>query len=182
MTETVNVKNIGLRGVIVADTKISFIDGEKGILVYRGYRIEELAQKSTFPEVAYLLLHGSLPNKTELTTFNKDLQRESEIPEFIHDSFKHYPTNANPMDVLQASVPLLAITDPESSDDSRDANVRKAVRLIARLPRLVAAWHRIRKGLEPLPSDNSLSHSANFLWQLNGTKPSEEMAKYSILV
>ena len=80
------------------------------------------------------------------------------------------------MDVLQAGVPLLAMADPELYDDSRKANIRKAVRLIARLPRLVAAWHRIRQGLEPLPSDNSLSHSANFLWQLHGTKPSEEMA------
>ncbi len=80
------------------------------------------------------------------------------------------------MDVLQAGVPLLAMIDPELSDDSREANVRKSVRLIARLPALVAAWHRIRQGLEPLPSDNALSHCANFLWQLHGTKPSDEMA------
>ncbi len=176
MTETVNVKNIGLRGVIVADTKVSFIDGEKGVLVYRGYRIEDLAQNSTFPEVSYLLLYGFLPDKNELADFNKELQIESELPEFIYKSLKHYPADANPMDVLQAGVPLLAMADPELYDDSRKANVRKAVRLIARLPRLVAAWHRIRQGLEPLPSDNSLSHSANFLWQLHGTKPSEEMA------
>lgn len=175
MMETVNVKNIGLRGVTVADTKVSFIDGKEGVLVYRGYRIEDLARSATFPEVAYLLLHEVLPDIKQLADFNEQLQKESEIPAYLYESFKHYPVDAKPMDVLQAGVPLLAIVDPELSDDTREANVRKAVRLIARLPVLVAAWHRIRQGFEPLPADNSLSHAANFLWQLHGVKPSEKM-------
>ena len=177
MTETINVKNIGLRGVIVADTRVSFIDGDKGVLVYRGYRIEDLAENTTFPETAFLLLHGTLPNTGQLGEFEDQLQEaRSTLPTYIYDPFKQFPASANPMDVLQAGIPLLAMGDPELADDSREANIRKAIRLIARLPVLIAAWHRIRQGLEPLSSDNSLSHAANFLWQLQGEKPSEEMA------
>jgi citrate synthase len=178
MTETGNVKNIGLRGVIVADTKVSFIDGEKGVLVYRGYRIEDLAKNATFPETAYLLLYGTLPNSRQLDEFENQLQEaRSTLPAYIIESFKQIPVNANPMDVLQAGIPLLSMGDSELADDTREANVRKAVRLIARLPVMVSAWHRIRQGLEPLPADNSLSHAANFLWQLHGEKPSEKMAR-----
>ena len=178
MTETINVKNIGLRGVIVADTRVSFIDGDKGILVYRGYRIEDLAEKTTYPETAYLLLHGALPTSGQLADFEQQLREaRSTIPSYVFDSFRQFPVGANPMDVLQAGIPLLAMGDSELADDSREANVRKAIRLIARLPVLVAAWHRIRQGLESLPADNSLSHAANFLWQLHGEKPSEKMAR-----
>ena len=178
MTEKINVKNIGLRGVIVADTRVSFIDGDRGILVYRGYRIEDLAEKATYPETAYLLLHGALPTSGQLADFEKQLQEaRSTIPSYVYDSFRQFPVEANPMDVLQAGIPLLAMGDSELADDSREANVRKAIRLIARLPVLVAAWHRIRQGLEPLPADDSLSHAANFLWQLHGEKPSEKMAR-----
>lgn len=176
MKESVNVKNIGLRGVTVADTKVSFIDGNEGILVYRGYRIEDLAQNASFPEVAYLLLHETLPDVDQLADFNKQLQEASEIPAYLYGAFKNYPVAAKPMDVLQSGVPLLAMIDPELSDDTKEANLRKAVRLIARLPMLVAGWHRIRQGLEPLPADPSLSHAANFLWQLHGTKPSKKTA------
>ncbi len=176
MTKSVNVKNTGLRGVTVADTKVSFIDGKEGALVYRGYRIEDLVQNATFPEVAYLLLHGTLPNIDQLTDFNRKLQEASEIPAYLYESFENYPVDANPMDVLQSGVPLLAMIDPELSDDTKEANIRKAIRLIARLPMLVTGWHRIRQGLEPLSADNSLSHAGNFLWQLNGIKPSEKTA------
>ncbi len=176
MTETVNVKNIGLRGVTVADTKVSFIDGSKGVLAYRGYLIEDLARNATFPEVAFLLLHGGLPNGEQLDDFERQLQEAGELPAYLYESLTHYPVDAGPMDVLQAGVPLLAMADPELRDDTREANVRKAVRLVARIPMLVAAWHRIRQGLEPLPVDTSLSHAANFLWQLQGAKPSAEMA------
>ena len=129
MMETVNVKNIGLRGVTVADTKVSFIDGKEGVLVYRGYRIEDLAKNSTFPEVAYLLLHEALPDINQLADFNKQLQEASDVPAYLFEAFKHYPDDANPMDVLQSGVPILAMADPELSDDTREANVRKAVRL-----------------------------------------------------
>ncbi len=177
MAQSVNVKNVGLRGVTVADTKISFIDGEKGILLYRGYRIEQLAQDSSFMEVAYLILNGRLPNKSELMEFDALVKDERPLPDYVYEILNTYPKNATPMDVLQSAVTSLAMSDPDLLEETRDANIRMAIRLIARIPVLAAAWHRIRKGLEPLPSDKGLSHAANFLWQLHGKKPEEEMAR-----
>ena len=177
MAQSVNVKNVGLRGVTVADTKISFIDGEKGILLYRGYRIEQLARDSSFMEVAYLILNGRLPNKSELMEFDALVKDERDLPGYVYEILNTYPKNATPMDVLQSAVTSLAMSDPDLLEETRDANIRMAIRLIARIPVLAAAWHRIRKGLEPLPSDEGLSHAANFLWQLHGEKPDEEMAR-----
>jgi citrate synthase len=177
MTVSASVKNIGLRGVIVADTKVSFIDGDQGVLMYRGYRIEDLAKRATYPEIAYLLLYKKLPSRSELEEFTSHLFTESSLPEFIPGAMANFPKDATPMDVLQAAVPLLAMADPELEDDSREANLRKAVRLIARLPLLVTTWHRIRQGLELLPGDPSLSHAANFLWQLQGVKPLASLAE-----
>jgi citrate synthase len=175
--ETVRVKNTGLRGVTVADTKISYIDGENGVLIYRGYRIEELAERSNFMETAFLLLNGHLPTKSELEGFEARVVQARELPGFILESMEKFPKETDPMDVLQASIPMLAMADPEISDDSREANVRKAVRLIARTPAAVAAWNRIRNGRKPLAPDNTLSHAANFLWQLSGEKPEAEIAR-----
>jgi citrate synthase len=177
MAEVVNVKNTGLRGVTVADTKVSFIDGDKGILIYRGYRIEDLAEKSSFMEVAYLILNGTLPDKKELAEFENRVKEARQVPEFIYESFNKLPEDANPMDVLQASVPLLATVDPDLTGDTRESNANMAIRLISRLPIVVAAWHRARQGLEPLSSDDNLSHAANFLWLLHGKMPDEEMAR-----
>ncbi len=177
MAESVRVKNIGLRGVTVADTKISFIDGGEGVLIYRGYRIEELAERSSFVETAYLLLNGALPDRKQIEAFNGGIMAARRIPDFIYESMRRWPRQAQPMDVLQAVVPLLAMADAEISDETRDANVEKAVRLISRIPVLIAAWHRIRSGQDPLPPDNSLSHAGNFLWQLKGVKPDEELAR-----
>ncbi len=176
MAETVRVKNIGLRGVTVADTKISFIDGEQGVLIYRGYRIEELAERSSFVETAYLLLNGALPNRKQLEAFSGRIMAARQIPDFIYESMRRWPKQAQPMDVLQAAVPLLAVSDPEISDETREGNIEKAVRLISRIPVLIAAWHRMRNNLEPLPPDNNLSHVGNFLWQLKGVRPDEELA------
>lgn len=176
MTEVVKVKNTGLRGVTVADTKVSFIDGDKGVLIYRGYRIEELAEKSSFLETAYLILNGNLPDIEQLKIFTAQVHESRELPPYTLECLKQFPRTAAPMDVLQAGVPILAIEDPDIQEDTRESNVRMAIRLISRLPALVAAWHRIRQGLEPLPPDNSLSHAAHFLYQLQGEKPDEETA------
>lgn len=177
MKEAVSVKNIGLRGVTVADTKISFIDGQKGILIYRGFRIEDMADHSTFPETAYLLLNGDLPDAPELVEFERELKAAGKLPDYVIKILKQLPADSDPMDVLQASVGVLATADPDISDDGREANVRKAVRLIARLPMVTAAWNRIRNGLEPLPQDDDLGHAANFLWQLTGEKPDSQTAR-----
>jgi citrate synthase len=176
MPETVAVKNIGLRGVVVADTAVSFIDGQEGILIYRGYRIEELAESSSFMETAYLLLNGRLPTKQELDEFELMVKRARDIPDWLIQALRKLPKKADPMDVLQGSVPFLAMDDPDLHEQSREANVRMAARLIARMPAVTAAWHRIRQDKEPLPPDPNLSHAANFLWQVFGNKPDEEMA------
>ena len=177
MAQEVRVKNIGLRGVTVADTKVSYIDGDNGILMYRGYRIEDLARDTTFAEIAYLLLYGNLPGKQELAQFEQKLVESRKVPDFIFESFKKWPKEADPMDVLQAAVPMMAMVDPDLHDESREANIRMAIRLIARLPMVVAAWHRIRHGREVLPSDDSLPHAANFLYQLHGVKPDDEVSR-----
>lgn len=176
MAEIVNVKNIGLRGVTVADTKVSYVNGEKGVLIYRGYRVEELAERSSFMEVAYLILNGSLPDREELKSYESQVMDARQVPEYLYDCLRRYPPSAKPMDVLQSAIPLLAMSDPDLLEETREANVRMAIRLISQLPMLVSAWHRIRQGLEPLPPDNSLSHAANFLWQLHGEKPDDEIA------
>ncbi len=175
--EPSSVKNTGLRGVTVADTKISNVDGTNGILIYRGYRIEELAERSTFEETAYLLLHDDLPDENALREFKRKLAEAREVPAYIFDSLKRLPTTALPMDVLQASVALLAAVDPDLQSETREANIAKALRLIARVPAVVAGWDRIRKGLQPIAPDNALSHAGNFLWQLTGAKPDAETAR-----
>ncbi len=177
MSEVVTVKNTGLRGVTVADTKVSFIDGVKGVLIYRGYRIEELAERSTFMETAFLVLNGELPSRAQLDAFESDVRGSRDLPDHIYACLQEFPKDADPMDMLQAAVPMLAMADPDTGSEDRDANVRMAKRLIARMPATVAAWQRIRNGKKPLPPDPSLSHAANFLWQINGTKPDEETAK-----
>jgi citrate synthase len=177
MPEALNVKNTGLRGVAVADTKISNTDGENGILIYRGYRIEDLARNSTFEETAYLLLHDALPNEEQLGDFRRRLTETSELPSFVFNSLRRLPKSTLPMDVLQASVPVLAAADPELQSETREANISKAIKLIARIPMIVAGWDRLRNGHEPLPADESLSHAGNFLWRLRGTYPDAEMAR-----
>ncbi len=176
MEQAVSVKNTGLRGVAVADTKISFIDGHQGVLIYRGFRIEELAERSSFMETAYLLLNGTLPDKDELAAFTRAVTLAREVPEYLYSTLRNLPKSADPMDVLQGMVPLLAMADPDLAGATREANASMAVRLIARLPVLTAAWNRIRNNLEPLPSDPELPHAANFLWQLTGQKPDQETA------
>jgi citrate synthase len=170
-------KNIGLRGVKVADTKISDVDGENGILIYRGYRIEELARNSTFEETAYLLLYDALPTAEQLKEFSKRLTEARHLSGFVVESMKQLPRESQPMDVLQAAIPLLAMADPELARETRQSNLSKALRLIARVADVVAAWQRIRQGLAPLPPDETLSHAGNFLWLMSGIKPDPEMAK-----
>jgi citrate synthase len=171
------LKNIGLRGVTVADTKISHVDGENGILIYRGYRIEELAQRSTFEETAYLLHHDELPTEDELQKFRKSLVDSRPVPEFVFDALRKLPKQSHPMDVLQAAIPILATADPDLDDETRPANIAKATRLISRVPVIVAGWQRIREGKDLVPSDGALSHAANFLWQLTGGQPDPEIAR-----
>jgi citrate synthase len=170
-------KDIGLRGILVADTNISLIDGDKGELSYRGYDIHDLAAHSTAEEVTYLLLHGKLPTPPELEKFLRMLALEHSLPKGLVTVLEKLPKTALPMDTLQASVALLASFDHELSNDSKEANVKRATRLIAKIPTLVAAWDRIRKNLPLVEPNPKLGRAANFLYMLSGTAPDEETAK-----
>lgn len=169
-------KNTGLKGVVLAETQSSYIDGEKGILLYRGYRIEDLATKSTFEEVAYLLLYGHLPTRTELEEFDAALRVSRQIPDEVVQVIRLIK-HAHPMDVLRTGVSALAAFDPEVNDNSEAATLRKGIRLTAQVPTIVAYHHRIRQGLEPVPPNPNLGHAANFLWMLFGEEPHPEDAR-----
>jgi citrate synthase len=177
MAEEVRIKNTGLRGVTVADSKISFIDGEKGVLIYRGFRIEALADRSGYLETAYLLINGTLPTQAQLEHFRSEVAKARQVPGFIFKNMERWPKDAAPMDVLQAAVPLLAMADPNPGARGRDEVVGRAMGLIARLPTLAAGWHRIRQGLAPLAPKDDLDHAGNFLYMLTGEEPDPEIAK-----
>ena len=170
-------KDTGLRGVLVADTYISLIDGVKGELSYRGFDIHDLAAYASGEEVAYLLLHGNLPSPTQLEEFHKKLALERTLPRSVVGFLEKLPKTALPMDVLQSSVALLACFDPELSDDSKEASLRRATRLIAKIPTLVATWDRIRKNQPIIEPNPALSRAANFLYMLTGNVPDQETAK-----
>jgi len=169
-------KNIGLRGIEVADTKISNIDGEKGKLIYRGFDILDLTKNSTFEETAYLLLYDKLPTKPELNEFNSRLVEARYIPKQMQKNMSNWRKDADPMDMLQAFVSALAgYYDEEFS--SKEASYEKAINLLAKVPTIIASWQRIRNGLDIVDPDSSLSHAANFLYMMSGVKPDPEVEK-----
>ncbi|MCE2505825.1 MAG: citrate (Si)-synthase [Nitrosopumilaceae archaeon] len=169
-------KNIGLRGIEVADTKISNIDGEKGKLIYRGFDILDLTKNSTFEETAYLLLYDNLPTKAQLDEFNSKLVEARYIPKQMQKNMGNWRKDADPMDMLQAFVSALAgYYDEEFSN--KEASYDKAINLIAKVPTIIASWQRIRNGLPIVDPDASLSHAANFLYMMSGEKPDPEVEK-----
>ena len=178
MEECTPTVNTGLRGVTVASTKISHVDGAAGKLIYRGYLVKDLAESTSYEEVAHLLLYEHLPNAEELKTFKDFLTQNRALPESIIDILKCCARNANPMDILQGIVSLMASDDPDLDDRNRAASIRKASRLIAKFPTIMAAWDRIRNDKAPVAPDPELSHAANFLYMLNGEKPDEELARF----
>jgi citrate synthase len=167
----------GLEGVIAGTSSICFIDGVKGRLVYRGYDADDLAQHSTFEEVAYLLWHASLPTRAELGAMRADLRAAGALPAGVLDLLKKIPAGAQPMAMLRTMVSVLAHFDPDAADNSRQANLRKAVRLTAQIPALVAAFHRLRAGQTPLRPRDDLDHAGNYLYLLHGTAPDPEVAR-----
>ena len=170
----VETKNIGLRGVVVADSTISKVDGERGVLIYRGYDIGSLAAEGTYEEVSYLLLKNKLPDPEKLSLFRDELSGWRSLPPPLIDMLKTFPRKAKPMDVLQASVPMLAAHDPDLEDGTRDACCRQAQRLIARLPLVVAAWERLRHGREAVEPGPELGVAASFLTAMTGERPDPE--------
>jgi citrate synthase len=163
----------GLEGIVAANSGICYIDGDAGVLAYRGIDIHELAENSTFEETTYLLWNGILPNEFALRGFQQQLALARVLDQRILDMLKSFPTSATPMEVLRTTVSALSFYDADEKDNSHDANVRKAFNLTAQIAMIVAVYDRIRKGKEIIPPDRTLSHAANFLWMLNGVKPSE---------
>ena len=173
---SVDTKNTGLRGIPVADTRISNINGKLGKLIYRGYDIEDLAKKSTFEETAYLLLHDHLPTKAHYTKFILNLNDSRVIPKQMQTNMCNWRKDADPMDMLQAFVAALAgYYDEEFSN--KEASYERAVNIIAKVPTIVASWQRIRNGLDVIAPDPKLGHAANFLYMLTGKKPDESSAR-----
>src|SRR5579864_2226629 len=163
----------GLEGIVAANSGICWIDGEAGVLAYRGIDIHELAEKSSFEETTYLLWNGMLPNQLALREFSTQLALARSLDKRIVELMRSFPPSATPMEVLRTSVSALSFYDADEKDNSHDANVRKAYNLTAQIAMIVAIYDRMRKGKEIVPPDRSLSHAANFLWMLNGVKPSE---------
>jgi 2-methylcitrate synthase len=178
MTETAEAIKIhrGLRGVYFDRSPCTFIDGKAGELLYRGYSIHDLAENSTFEETAWLLLYGDLPTAQQLAEFDATLKAARKLPAPVLDIMRAIK-DAHPMDVLRTAVSALAAFDPETADNSRDATLRKAVRLTSQVPMIVAAHSRIRDGKEPVPADETLTHAENLLWMLRGEKPSRDASQ-----
>ena len=178
MTETAEAIKIqrGLKGVYFDRSPCTFIDGKAGELRYRGYSIHDLAEHSSFEETAWLLLNGELPNKQQLAGFDADLKAARKLPASVLDIIRAIKS-AHPMDALRTGASALSAFDPETADNSREATLRKAVRLTSQIPMVVAAHSRIRADQDPVPADQAFSHSANLLWMLTGKKPSTDAAQ-----
>lgn len=163
----------GLEGVVAATTGLSRVDGEKGVLWYAGYNIHDLAERSSFEETAYLLWHKRLPTRAQLDEFRKALATGRDLPAEALDGIGKAPENAHPLDALRTAVSTLAFFDREVEERTPEATLRKAQRLTAKLPTVVAAFHRVRSGAEPIPPDPTLGHAANFLHMLTGELPDD---------
>ena len=167
----------GLRGVVAAASSIGDVNGEKGELIYQGVNIHDLATKSTFEEVVFLLWNGRLPKKAELEELRKNLansyELQWEIMELIKGIYARVPATAEPMDALRTVISAMAMFDPESRDLSREASIRVATRLTARFPTIVAAMDRARNNLDPVSPKPDLNIATNFLYMLKGEMPDE---------
>ena len=178
MPEDKPIINTGLRGVTIASTKISHVDGAAGKLIYRGYLVRDLAAKVSFEEVAHLLLFEKLPDNDELKAFKARLAAERDVPAGLITTLQNSPKDALPMDVLQSAVGLLAQYDADVKNNSKEASQRMAIRLIAKFPTIVAYWDRIRNQKDIIEPDPTLDHAANFLYMLTGNVPDKELEHF----
>lgn len=171
------VASKGLEGIVAAHSGICWIDGDAGVLAYRGIDIHELASKSNFEETSYLLWFGKLPTQAALKEFRKNLADARNLDPAFMKLLAEMPKTATPMEVLRTAVSALSFFDKDEKDNLHDANVRKSFRLTSQIAMIVAIYDRLRKGKPVVEADPSLSHAANFLWMLNGEKPSETAEK-----
>lgn len=163
----------GLKDVYIDTSEASFVDGQVGKLLYRGYNIHDLAEKSTFEEVIYLLLYAALPKKDELANLDAVLRSSRDIPDEVIQVLR-LVKDSHPMDALRTGISALAGFDPEVEDNSPEATIRKGLRLTAQGSNIVAAHHRIRNGKDPVAPNADLNHAGNFLYMLSGAVPDEE--------
>lgn len=166
----------GLEGVVVARSSISYVDGRQGRLIYQGYDIRDLAEHATFEEVCFLLWHGRLPDSGELSSLREQLVAARPLPPGVVSLLASVP-GRSPMAVLQTAVAALGLYDAEADDNGREANLRKSVRLTAQMASVVAAFHRLRRGLPVIEPDPELDHAANFLYMLTGQRPDPTSAR-----
>ncbi|KAA0134282.1 citrate synthase [Gimesia chilikensis] len=172
----------GLKGIIAADSSICLVNGTEGKLLYRGYNIDDLAENATFEEVSFLLLNGELPNESQLTDYQNELKKHRSIPAELIDTLKNLPESAPPMALLRSLTSLAGVYDPDAEEESYEKRLEISIKLISQIPTMVAAIHRIRKGLEPVEPDSSLCHAGNFMYMLNGEKPSEDATRAMDLI
>ena len=161
----------GLEGVIAGESALSRIDSDINRLILHGYDLVELTENACYEEVAYLLLYGKLPTIAELAAFNRQLRSQRDLPDPVVDLLRSAPADAHPMDLLRTAVSSLAFFDAETPDNSHEANVRKAERLLAKIPTALAYGYRFSQGLAPVAPDAELDHAANLLYMLRGEKP-----------
>ena len=169
MSEAAPPQAGGLRGVVIGSSRISDVQAE-GNLYYQGYNIHALADNATFEETVYLLWRGELPTQTQLTQFRAELAAEYALPEEVLTLARGFPKTANSMDALRTGVSALGMFDPDAGDNSAEANLRKSLRLQAKIPTLTAAIDRLSRGLEPIAPRSDLSLAANFLYMLSGAE------------
>src|SRR5438128_5675640 len=167
----------GLEGVVAAETELCDLDGTNGRLAYRGYDIDDLARKASFEEVAHLLWMGELPTRAQLDRFLGEPAAARPLPGGLHKASALRPKQTDPMRVPQASTAILGMHDPDATDNSREANLRKSIRLTSQFATAICAHHRIRNGQEPLAPMRELSLAANFLYMLTGKKPNKVHTK-----
>ena len=173
---TAQSKSTGLQGVVASETSLSFIDGQEGLLSYRGYDIHDLAPNATFLESVLLLWNDRLPTRDELSAFEAEISRLRALDPRTVDVLRRLPADTTPMAALRTAASVEGTTDPDAEDTSPEANLRKARRLVARFPTMIAAFHRLRGGHEPLDPDPSMSHAADFVRMANGEAGTEEAA------
>ncbi len=178
MDECIPTLNTGLRGIDVASSKICDVQGKEGKLIYRGYLIQDLAEKAIFEEICFLLLYERLPQKKELEDFHESLKQKRNVPENVYVFLKTLPADMNPMDVLQMATPLLIQNDPTVNETKIENTLYSAENLLAGLATITAAWDRIRNNKEIVLPNNNLNHAANFLYMLNGEIPDDETAHF----
>jgi len=172
----------GLKGVVAGDSSICLVDGSEGLLLYRGYNVDDLAEHCTFEEVAHLLFKGELPNPFQLDELRTQLVRHARLPAPLRDFLKTLPADTPPMTALRSAVSLAGALDPEAEEDELESNYRKSIRLTALVPTLTAAIRRVRDGNEPLDPRDDLGIAGNFLYMLNGRVPSADEVKAMDLV